>query len=236
MAYIMAQATRDTSQGFQQVIRDVVAQNSRQLAQVVDQALRDNRRYERIQLDNVDPFNPHPSPSDRKGNERIETDVDVFLQSIVPSLRLRQVPDSVRIRSLYFHTRGAAKDFLRQFSMEGVDPTFERLVIMLHDYFRSRETADQILDRLYNVARRPGEDMPSYHQYMLKIGNKVLRADNTMEGTVLSVMWSKILKECPEYLRADLYERHSRTNMAAALSYIQQWISRHPEHSVFVNL
>ena len=163
MAYIMAQATRDTSQGFQQVIRDVVAQNSRQLAQVVDQALRDNRRYERIQLDNVDPFNPHPSPSDRKGNERIETDVDVFLQSIVPSLRLRQVPDSVRIRSLYFHTRGAAKDFLRQFSMEGVDPTFERLVNMLHDYFRSRETADQILDRLYKVTRRPGEDMPSYH-------------------------------------------------------------------------
>ena len=67
---------------------------------------------------------------------------------------------------------------------------------------------------------------------MLKIGNKVMRADATMEGTVLSVMWSKILKECPEYLRADLYERHDRTNMAAALNYIQQWISRHPDCSL----
>ena len=224
MANLLANALRDTSRN-----------TADAMGQAVQAALRDNKRYEKIHMETVDPFNPCPTAADRKGSEKYETDVNRFILSLVPTLRNRDVPDSVRKRTLFHHTRGTAREWLRQFNIEGEPPglqneipTFEYIVNALQAHFNDERPPEQLMKILKRVTRRPGEDILTYYGWMMKLAQPVFAADATMELPCLAEIYDKIMDECDGELVADMYDQHSMHNIEAALQYIKKWVARRP--------
>ena len=237
----MADAVRAAALGNQQQEADRRQQDYQRACDMMQAALRESRRSERIKIDTVDPFHPCPSTQERRSGERLETDLGRFLTAAVQTLRNRNVSDGVRKRSLFHHVRGPAREFLRHFDMEsdpppeGNGPTFESVVTRFWNFFQNRENADQRLDGFLRIVRRPGEDILQYHSYLTRMANAIVDTDHAMEPTLIALIWNKLVKECDEELQADLYKDHSRNDMATALNYIQSWTVRRPASSLHRN-
>ena len=198
----------------------------------VERALRYNRQYEVVKMEWVLPFHPNPSRYERQ-KENLETNVDRFLQNVLPTLRQRQIDDNTRTRSFLYHVRGSAKVFVLAHPMVGDDAVpFETLIAEFYNRFKPHERGDQVIDKMTEAKRRPGESIEEYETHLERLTQEVYSADPTLQDSCRLIAWKKIMSELPDQLQGEIYDRFNRDQIPFALEHIRDWVARHPRCSL----
>ena len=217
-------------------IQAQMAQTPQIIEGVLQTFNRTYQQYGNIKIVGVDPFDPDKETRIRKSwqveKDRTEGDVRVFLNKILPTLLQGHYAEEQRIRTLISFCRGSARDCLSVYPQDGSIP-LQQFVADLDYYFQRRETPHSMLNNLQSQTRKPGQTIIQYHLSLRKQTDPLIRIDPEMRGSCITIVWQKILNECPGELKALIQQYFEKNQLNDILAFIGNWTGNHPDKSPF---